>query len=205
LTVPPIRDRYWSMNITNGYLENEPYICSRLGDVNGGTYLLTGPDWEGEVPEGMIHRKNPQNNFFSLARIFVKDPDTDMENVTAIQNQFRLQSLDKYLGNISEDKLIPTPKVPMKQGIEWFAQMVDFMNANPPQGKQDFIWGMLAQVGVEKGKPYNYINLDESVKRGIEKGMEGAQKVVTLNGIILILWVRTEIIILIGQSGQYRD
>lgn len=178
LTVPAIKDRYWSMNITDGYLANEPYICSRLGDVNGGTYLLTGPGWKGEVPDGMIHRKNPQNNFFSLLRIFVTDPETDMDNVTQIQNQFKLESLDKYLGKISEDKLVPIPKVPMNKGIEWFAQMVDFMNENPPIGKHEFIWGMLSQVGVEKGKSFDYKNIDEAVKKGLEKGLEDGKKVV---------------------------
>jgi len=178
LVVPPIKDRYWSMNITDAYLANQPYICSRLGDVNGGTYFLTGPDWKGEVPQGMIHRPNPQNNFFGLLRIYVKDPETDNPNVTEIQNQFSLQSIEKYTGLIDQETLHPVAKVPMNNGIDWFAQMIQFMRENPPVGEQNFIWNLFRQVGIKKDVPLDLAHIEKPFIRGIEKGMEKAQKVV---------------------------
>jgi hypothetical protein len=178
MTVPPIKDRYWSLNITDAYLANEPYICSRLGDVNGGTYLLTPPGWKGEVPKGMIHRKSPHDNFFALLRVYLKDPATDTKNVINIQKSFKIQPLDEYLRKTSTEKLSPIPMVPMHKGIAWFAQMVEFMKKNPPRGQQEFIWNLLRQVGVSKEKPFDPANLDEAIKKGLEKGLAAGKTIV---------------------------
>ena len=178
LSVPPIKDRYFSINITDAYLGVHPYICSRNGDVNGGNYLFTGPGWEGEVPGGMKEINMPQNNFMVLLRIYVKDPATDMENVTTIQNQFALQFLDKFQGKVTEETLHPINKVKMTKGVEYFKQMVDFMRENPPEGDQEFIWNLMTQVGVDKAtKTFDIESLQDPIKSGLEKGFEAGKKI----------------------------
>lgn len=178
LEVPPIKDRYYSINITDAYLGNRPYICSRKGDVNGGTYIFTGPSWSEKIPDNMTQIEMPQNNFLVVLRIFVRDPETDNENVTNIQNQFRLQSLDKYLGKVEEEKLVPVEGVPMKKGVEYFQQMVGFMQANPPEGHQDFIWNLLGQVEVSQTESYNIENLEEPIRLGLKQGIENGKKII---------------------------
>ena len=54
LTVPPIeQDRYYSLQFVDGYTYNFAYVGSRTTGNGGGKYLLAGPNWKGEKPEGI--------------------------------------------------------------------------------------------------------------------------------------------------------
>ncbi len=54
LTVPPIeQDRYYSLQFVDGYTYNFAYVGSRTTGNGGGKYLLAGPNWKGNKPEGV--------------------------------------------------------------------------------------------------------------------------------------------------------
>jgi len=54
LTVPPIeQDRYYSLQFVDGYTHNFAYVGSRTTGNGGGKYLLVGPNWKGDKPEGI--------------------------------------------------------------------------------------------------------------------------------------------------------
>ena len=54
LTVPPIeQDRYYSLQFVDGYTYNFAYVGSRTTGNGGGKYLLAGPNWKGDKPEGI--------------------------------------------------------------------------------------------------------------------------------------------------------
>ena len=45
-----------------------------LLEGTGGTYLIAGPDWNGQVPEGMTKIWTPTNLAWLINRILVKGP-----------------------------------------------------------------------------------------------------------------------------------
>src|SRR6202789_1244360 len=52
LTVPAMeKDRYFSVQLIDYYTFNFDYIGSRTTGNGGGTFLLAGPNWEGEAPK----------------------------------------------------------------------------------------------------------------------------------------------------------
>src|SRR3954463_8932941 len=54
LTVPPIeKERYFSIQLIDAYTFNFAYIGSRSTGNGGGSYLIAGPDWKGELPKGV--------------------------------------------------------------------------------------------------------------------------------------------------------
>ena len=54
LTVPPIeQNRYYSLQFIDGYTYNFAYVGSRTTGNGGGKYLLAGPNWKGDKPEGV--------------------------------------------------------------------------------------------------------------------------------------------------------
>ena len=53
LTVPPIeKDRYFSVQLIDWYTFNFDYIGSRATGNDGGSFLVAGPGWKGETPDG---------------------------------------------------------------------------------------------------------------------------------------------------------
>jgi hypothetical protein len=52
LVVPPISDRYSSFQFIDAYTNDYAYLGQRATKGTGGTYLVAGPDWNGQVPKG---------------------------------------------------------------------------------------------------------------------------------------------------------
>ena len=53
LTVPNIPDRYHTFQLLDAWTESFAYLGTRTTDGVAGTWLLTPPGWEGEVPDGV--------------------------------------------------------------------------------------------------------------------------------------------------------
>ena len=56
------------------------YLGTRATGSNGGTYLIAGPDWNGQVPQGMTKIWSPTNLAWIINHILVKGP-SDVTNV----------------------------------------------------------------------------------------------------------------------------
>jgi hypothetical protein len=51
IVVPPISaDRYYTFQFLDAYTNDYAYLGTRATGTNGGTYLIAGPDWNGQVP-----------------------------------------------------------------------------------------------------------------------------------------------------------
>ena len=92
LVVPPINDRYYSFQFLDAYTNNYDYLGQRAFWDASGTYLIAGPDWNGQVPEGMTKIWTPTNLAWLVNRILVKGP-ADVPNVNAIQGKIIVKPL----------------------------------------------------------------------------------------------------------------
>ena len=104
LVVPPIADRYYTFEFLDAYTNDFAYLGTRTTGSNGGTYLVAGPDWNGQVPEGMTKIWSPTNLAWFINRILVKGP-SDVANVNAIQDKIIVKPLSVFQG-----KTIPAPQ-----------------------------------------------------------------------------------------------
>ena len=72
LHVPDISDRYYSVQFTNPSKNtNFAYVGTRATGTKAGGYLITGPGWKGEVPQGMKQISSPNNSVLVIGRILV--------------------------------------------------------------------------------------------------------------------------------------
>src|ERR687890_1958057 len=73
-------------------------LKTRATGSTGDTYLIAGPDWDGQVPEGMTKIWTPTNLSWLINRILVKAPN-DVPNVNAIQDKISVNRLSEFQGN----------------------------------------------------------------------------------------------------------
>jgi len=92
LLIPPIPHRYYVMQFMDPFGQVFAYVGARATGSTGGTFLLTGPNWTGQVPNGMHQIPIPTNIAWISNRIFVNGT-SDLPNVHAIQNQIKLVPL----------------------------------------------------------------------------------------------------------------
>ena len=98
LTVPPIeQDRYYSLQFIDGYTYNFAYVGSRTTGNGGGKYLLAGPNWKGDKPDGIneVIRSDTE-----LAMVLYRTQlfgPSDLDSVKKIQAGYQVAPLSVYL------------------------------------------------------------------------------------------------------------
>ena len=98
LTVPPIeQDRYYSLQFVDGYTYNFAYVGSRTTGNGGGKYLLAGPNWKGDKPEGINEViRSDTDLVLVLYRTQLFGP-SDIDTVKKIQAGYQVAPLSVYL------------------------------------------------------------------------------------------------------------
>jgi len=91
LHVPDFSGRYFSLQFTDPYEVDFAYVSTRATGTRAGDYLITGPRWQGKVPQGMKQIASPSNSVLVIGRILVYS-DNDLPTAYGLAKQIRLIS-----------------------------------------------------------------------------------------------------------------
>jgi hypothetical protein len=95
LRVPDMNGRYYSVQFTDpSNNTNFAYVGKRTTGTEVGDYLITGPNWKGQVPGGMKQISSPNNSVIVIGRVFVES-DNDLPAAHSLAKQIRLAPLDQ--------------------------------------------------------------------------------------------------------------
>jgi len=89
VSIPTVRDRYFSVAFMNAYTDNFAYVGTRATGGEGGPTLIAGPSWRGEAPTGTRLIRSATDDVWMLARILVAGAD-DLAAANAVQDQIRI-------------------------------------------------------------------------------------------------------------------
>jgi hypothetical protein len=190
VVVPPISDRYYSFQFLDAYTNDYAYLGERASGGNGGTYLMAGPDWNGQLPEGMIKIWTPTNLAWLITRTLVKSP-ADVPNVVAIQDKIVVKPLSEFQGNETsstepaatqanaskEVPIGPQPTLIAPTGIKIFDEISAAMVGNPLNPPDPVLVTKLASIGIGPGKlPSTETN--DTIKAALQTGITEGQKMI---------------------------
>jgi hypothetical protein len=91
LRVPDFSERYYSVQFTDPSNVDFAYVGTRTTGTQAGDYLITGPDWKGQVPSGMNQISSPNNSVLVIGRVLVYR-DGDLSIAYNLAKQIRLMS-----------------------------------------------------------------------------------------------------------------
>jgi hypothetical protein len=94
LDVPPIPDRYYTINYIDFYQKVEN-ISNLTEGSSGGSYAFTGPGWEGSLPDGVKRISVATNHIWIIGRTEVKGPE-DLAAANAVQDKYALTALSEW-------------------------------------------------------------------------------------------------------------
>src|SRR5512137_1556685 len=96
LHVPDMNDRYYSVQLTDPSKNtNFAYVGKRTTGTQAGDYLITGPNWNGAVPQGMKQISSPNNAVLVVGRVFVEN-DSDLPTAYGLAKQIQLIPLSQW-------------------------------------------------------------------------------------------------------------
>jgi hypothetical protein len=187
--VPEITDRYYSFQLVDLYTYIFDYIGTRTTGTGADNYLIAGPSWNGEIPAG-IKKDNvyrTEGNFaYSLTRTAYKNTDSISDNVDttvrSIQQQYKVQSLSKFLGQTAPaDTPIVFPHYDEATAetagfIEYFNFLLGQMligGYEPDSYEQDLI-ARFGKIGIGPNWPFDAASLDSNIVQAINAGVKSA-------------------------------
>jgi hypothetical protein len=179
--VPPInKDRYWSLQLIDLYTHNFDYLGSRATGNDGGSYMVAGPDWHGDVPEGIIKVIRCETSLASAQfRTQLFSPD-DLDAVKAIQARYVAQPLSAFLKcpppPAAPTIAFPDPLSPTEQRTSLvFFDLLNFaLQFAPVHPSETALRARFAEIGIEAGKRFDAGALSPEMRQAIQDGMADA-------------------------------
>ncbi len=180
LTVPPIEaGRYYSLQFIDAYTFNFAYAGTRETGNGGGQFLVSGPNWKGEVPAGLTHIPSETDLVFVLYRTQLFGPD-DLGNVEKIQAGYRAQPLSAFLGTTPPP---PAPAIAWLEPLTPEAQKTDprffeilnfVMQFAPAHASEKDLRARFAQLGIAPGGDFDAAKLSPEMLQAVQDGMADA-------------------------------
>jgi hypothetical protein len=181
LTVPPIeQDRYYSLQFIDGYTYNIAYVGSRTTGNGGGKYLLAGPDWTGDTPEGIdeVIRSDTE-----LAGVIYRTQlfgPSDLDEVKKIQAGYRVQPLSAFLNQPPPKPAPPIDFVPpltsdQQKSSPQFFEILNFaLRFAPVLPDEQDLRARFATIGIGPDENFQADKLTPQMRTAIEGGMADA-------------------------------
>lgn len=158
----PAVSRYVMFQIMDAW-SNTVAILGTGGDTDDEhTYLLTGPNFCGEIPFGMTRIRIPTCMAWLLGRVICYGPD-DMGNIYKLQKEMDVKPLSVWKsggelpkGSYNPDhEGIPIRMVFSMGPAEYFERVNKLMRDNPPYDEDAPILKEIAQIGVGPGLTFD--------------------------------------------------
>lgn len=176
---PAMPDRYWSLEIADAFLTNQPYLGTRATGTNAGAWLIVGPHWTGDVPDGLTLYRSRTNSVMMALRIRIEG-ETDTPDVVRAQHGFRLTTLEHFLdGSLRPaEKTEPSLSPPVTHDLAYFTTLCHLLRDNPPAPSDASIVALMRHLGLEPGTEIDPDTIRPAVRRGLIAAAEEGPKVI---------------------------
>jgi hypothetical protein len=97
LHVPDMAGRYYTVELFDPWLDVFAIVGRRTTGTRAGDYLISGPQWQGAVPEGMTKLVSPSNSVLVIGRVLVEG-DGDLSTAYDLAKQIQVVQLTPSFG-----------------------------------------------------------------------------------------------------------
>ena len=182
ITVPAVdEDRYYSLQFIDLFTHNYAYVGSRETGSEAGSFLLAGPKWKGDKPDGIdaIIRSETELGWVQFrTQLFNAD---DISGVKKVQAGYQVQPLSRFLGKTAPPAV---PAVKFVQPLSREAQrtsldfyrVLDFaLQFCPVHPSEKELRARLERLGIGTGA-FDPSKLAPEIRDAIKDGMADAWK-----------------------------
>ena len=178
LTVPEMEpERFYHFQLIDLYTHNFAYVGTLTTGNDAGSFLLAGPGWDGEKPEGIDRTIRSETDFMFVVVRTQLFGENDLARVEEIQAAYELQPLSGLLGT-EAPPAPPTPDFPTwQEGAQFderFFGYLDFMMSllgEPSPGKEER-WQRLGRLGSGTEGDFDFAALTPEIQQAMRTGRE---------------------------------
>ena len=178
---PDMGDRFYLFEIVDLWMRDlEGSPSKRTAGGAAANYLITGPDWKGDVPAGMKHIPMDTRYMVILGRTYANGTDEDYAIVNKLQAQYRITPLSAWGKPFTPvaPPANPNPGFSMTDKPQtvilglgtagYFDMMARLMGGVAPPAPADApILADMAKIGIVPGQPFDLKKLDPTVQAAL--------------------------------------
>ncbi len=154
LSHPDMGDRYFSFELASISSDNFDYVGGRTTGSGAGHFLIAGPRWSGDVPEGVTATApSPTPWMLCLGRTLVDGAD-DVPVATGLMARYRLTPLSMWGdpdARPAERRDVLAPVEASEDPLGPWRTLNAMLAENPPPAEHDVLLRQFATVGVGPG------------------------------------------------------
>lgn len=165
----PASSRFLSLEIMNAWSDCVT-VLGTGGDTDGErTYILTGPNFNGTIPDGMTQVRMTTNTGWLLGRTVCFGED-DLPNVYALQSELTSKTLTAYLNNSDMpdgvhnpdyDNLVPITYSLSLSAKDFFDKVNKLLEENPAYPEDKEVLARISTIGIGAGLTFDDLILDD--------------------------------------------
>ncbi len=184
MSVPQTEGRYYLLPIMDAWTNVFASPGTRTTGSQPGTFAITGPDWNGTLPDGMEELKSPTNMAWILGRTQTNGPD-DYAAVHAVQSGYSLVPLSQFgrpftapAGSVDNHADMRTPPVEQLLAMtaaDFFSTLARLLHQNPPSAADAPLLAELAGIGLVAGQPFDVTKI-QGMESVVQDAIAGLQK-----------------------------
>lgn len=183
LSVPTIdENRYYSLQFIDQYTYNFDYVGSRTTGNKAGKYLLAGPNWKGEKPAGVDKVIRADTEFaFVGYRTQLFGPQ-DLDNVKAIQAQYKAEPLSKFEGTPAPaaapaiDFVVPQSAEEQRKSTKFFDTLDFILQFVPVLETEKDLRAKFASIGIGTDEKLDVASLSKDQQDAFQAAITDAWK-----------------------------
>lgn len=175
-------ERYFVFQLMDLMTFNFAYIGTRATGNEGGKYLIVGPDWSGDKPDGIDGMFRSETTLVSVVgRTQLFDP-ADIDNIRAIQDRYKTYPLSTFLGTKAPpaapaiDWMAPLPPGSERESLAFFELMTFLLQfGQPPHASEVDLRERFAQIGIDPEKGFDPDEPSPEARDAFRAGMKQGQ------------------------------
>jgi hypothetical protein len=181
LSVPEVEPgRYYSLQFVDMYTFDFAFVGSRTTGNGPGKFLLAGPHWNGEKPDGIKAVIRSETDFdFVQYRTQLFNPG-DIENVKKVQAGYKVEPLSRFLGkpappaapNVNFVK--PLSRDGEKSSLAFFSILNFVLQFCPTDPSETELMARFAKIGVGGGRSFDANSLSPEMRSALQDGIADA-------------------------------
>ena len=155
--VPDFGKRFWVYQVVDQRTDSFAQLGRQYSSAPG-HYLLVGPDWDGQVPDGIQAVFHSSTNVAAIfPRVFMDDTAEDRAAIQPLVNEVAAYPLSEYDGKMKKTDWSKAPTIPQPERsgsgeTQWvvpeqfFDQLPEAMDRVPPLPGEAALYGWIRQI-----------------------------------------------------------
>jgi hypothetical protein len=186
LSLPDEDGRYYLAPMLSGWTDVFEVPGKRTTSTKAQKYAITGPNWKGDLPDGVTEYKSPTSMVWMIVRTYCTGTPEDYKAVHTLQDHYSVVPLSAYGKPYTAPKGKVDPTIDMKTPVReqvnrmdtatYFNTLAALMKDNPPAKADAPMVEKMAKIGIVPGKDFDVSKLDPAVAKGLQGVPKAAQE-----------------------------